>query len=449
MVEPGDDGRFRFYYIPAGIYTLRTLETLGYQDACYNPEDQTVEEPTFQLEEGQRTTANIEVEPVRPYHRIAGRILGEDGKPITDCEGLIVYAWWQRTQGQRKGQYQRISVSSVNEDGGYLLENLDARAVYVQVYDRDAPNKDNPYPPRFYPGTFSRAQAKLITSEDKEIVENVDIPMKRTGGLVLEGVVIDDSAGTPVSEALVSIFHHDMTFDLSCGYTDKQGRYRIEGLGEGRFMVHVDAVHKGLIKTRKVVTIEPDSQETHLDFTLRRGVTITGRLVDQNGAPWKDGAGYGSSRAKRQDSQDGGGSALVYGNKYAPTYIREGPTAFYVDGQGDVPGVRMVFPTESSFLLPAMVPGKITIDFRPRGKGERLLKIVYQGQDISKTGLATEAGQKIDDVTIVIGTSGSNRQSRAPAGDRLEFTLYDAFGRQVRSQDYKGVPIFLEFGACW
>jgi len=33
--------------------------------------------------------------------------------------------------------------------------------------------------------------------------------------------------------------------------------------------------------------------------------------------------------------------------------------------------------------------------------------------------------------------------------DKLQFSLPDAFGRQVRSQDYKGVPIFLEFGACW
>lgn len=34
-------------------------------------------------------------------------------------------------------------------------------------------------------------------------------------------------------------------------------------------------------------------------------------------------------------------------------------------------------------------------------------------------------------------------------GDKLEFDLLDCFGRRVTSQDYKGVPIFLEFGACW
>jgi hypothetical protein len=33
--------------------------------------------------------------------------------------------------------------------------------------------------------------------------------------------------------------------------------------------------------------------------------------------------------------------------------------------------------------------------------------------------------------------------------EELEFSLMDSYGREVSSQDYEGVPIFLEFGACW
>ena len=33
--------------------------------------------------------------------------------------------------------------------------------------------------------------------------------------------------------------------------------------------------------------------------------------------------------------------------------------------------------------------------------------------------------------------------------EKLDFKLYDSFGREVRSDDYKGVPVFFEFGACW
>lgn len=33
--------------------------------------------------------------------------------------------------------------------------------------------------------------------------------------------------------------------------------------------------------------------------------------------------------------------------------------------------------------------------------------------------------------------------------EKLEFSLMDSYGREISSQDYKGVPVFLEFGACW
>ena len=33
--------------------------------------------------------------------------------------------------------------------------------------------------------------------------------------------------------------------------------------------------------------------------------------------------------------------------------------------------------------------------------------------------------------------------------EKFEFELTDVYGRVVSSQDYKGVPIFLEFGSCW
>ena len=31
----------------------------------------------------------------------------------------------------------------------------------------------------------------------------------------------------------------------------------------------------------------------------------------------------------------------------------------------------------------------------------------------------------------------------------LDFSLFDSYGHKVASQDYTGVPLFLEFGACW
>ena len=43
----------------------------------------------------------------------------------------------------------------------------------------------------------------------------------------------------------------------------------------------------------------------------------------------------------------------------------------------------------------------------------------------------------------------ANKANETYKAEKLEFYLMDSYGRQVSSQDYKGVPIFLEFGACW
>ena len=68
-------------------------------------------------------------------------------------------------------------------------------------------------------------------------------------------------------------------------------------------------------------------------------------------------------------------------------------------------GTIMVFPSETSFLLPAVAPGEVALTFRPRGPGERVAKILHQGRDILETGLTVEAGQDITGVTIVIRSS--------------------------------------------
>ncbi len=43
----------------------------------------------------------------------------------------------------------------------------------------------------------------------------------------------------------------------------------------------------------------------------------------------------------------------------------------------------------------------------------------------------------------------ANQADEVNKGEKLEFSLMDSYGREVSSQDYEGVPIFLEFGACW
>ncbi|MBN2127965.1 MAG: carboxypeptidase regulatory-like domain-containing protein [Sedimentisphaerales bacterium] len=404
VVEMGDHGDFEFQNLPPGVYTLKTTDTFGYKDTYYEPLNQGQEQPEFQLEEGQRVYAQIRIEPARPYRKIAGRITGQDGRPPAECSTWSVTAWVRKPQGRWQGHLRRLSWSGVDKDGSYILDELDGRPVYVQVRDPQPPNENQPFPPCFYPGTFSRSQAKLVTFGDAETVTNIDIAVKRHGGLAVEGVVTDEGTGAPVPEALVTIFHADMFFDLYYAYADEQGRYHLDGLGVGTFIVHVDARHRGYVKSRRLLTIGKGTAQTRLDFSLRRGATIGGNLVDEQGNPYRVGRSSGYASRKR-----GGFAAAAsnfrYGNKHAPDYIRNGATVFYEEGEGDASGAIMTFPKQSSFLLSAVAPGEIVIGFRPRGRGERVSKILYRGRDIRETGLAIEAGQNVEDVTIVIQTA--------------------------------------------
>ena len=399
-----DYGSFEFQDIPASLYTLRTTDTFGYQDTYYNPENDASEQPTFRLKDGEkRWQIRLKVQPIRPYLHIAGRVLGEDGKPIANNRDLRVEAWLQLPQGHLKGLYRSVASSGVDEqDGSYLLRELDGRPVYVMVGDFNAYKKDDPYPPRFYPGTFSRSDAKMITFDNHESIENADIQLARKSGLVLKGVVTDESTGQPVSDAMVVIRHADMLYDLFPVYADESGRYRIDTLGEGEFLAYVDVMHKGFVKTRKFFTIKLGAKETQLDVTLRRGVRISGKFVDEDGKPWQVKEAHGSASVPGFPYV-GNASNFPYYNKYAPL-AAWGTTVFYNVGEGDQPSSMMVYPTRDTFVIQAMMPGKTRIQFGPRKPRGRVLKVLYNGKDIRRDPvISTQAGQEIKDVTFVIG----------------------------------------------
>ena len=109
---------------------------------------------------------------------------------------------------------------------------------------------------------------------------------------MLEGTVLDE-AGKPVPEAFVVVHRRDMLFDFVTAYTDEQGHYQIQGLGDGEFTVHVDAVHRGFVRMRIPLDLDKASKKTRRDFTLARGVAISGKFVDEKGKDWQIGESYG------------------------------------------------------------------------------------------------------------------------------------------------------------
>jgi hypothetical protein len=338
---------------------------------------------------------------VKPACRISGTIRDENGEIPEDIDDLTVLAWFEDDDGEG---YRTAHARINRADGSYFIDRLDNKPAYVMAINWKADQKDDPYPPIYYPSTFSREDAKRITFDEKKQVENVDITLKKEGGLVLEGTVVDET-GAPVPEAFVVVHRRDMLFDFVTDYTDEQGKYRIDGLAKGEFLVHVDAAHRGLVRMRTPLDLDVAVASTRRDFTLAEGVTISGRFVDEEGKPWKIGRGHGYAAIHGEENDSSGGSFTLTGfrNKYGPKDIQEGAASSFLTGEGGYRNRHMVFPTESDFLIHGMMPGQTQIGFFPKEQRRDVAEIRYDERDIKESGIQTKPGDEIKGVTIVIG----------------------------------------------
>ncbi|MBL7187884.1 MAG: carboxypeptidase regulatory-like domain-containing protein [Phycisphaerae bacterium] len=408
FVDVAGDGTFVFKDIPTGPFLLRTTNTAGYQDAIYNPESKSGSYPQFSLEDGEHRSGIVL--KVKQAHRISGKVLDEDGKIPENIGTLHVLAWSERDDG--KG-YQNEQARVNRADGSYLIDGLSGKPIYIMAIDWRAAKEGNAHPPIYYPGTFSRNDAKLITFDQKQDNDNINIALQREGGLILKGTVIDET-GKPVPEAFVVVHRRDMLFDFVTAYTDQQGSYQIQGLADGEFLVHVDAVHRGFVRTRVPIDLDSVKATTQRDFKLKQGVAISDKFVDKEGNEWQIGQSYGHANIKEPPEPDSDADATVsrassfsltdFRNKYRPEDTTRGSGGSFSRGEGDYCGGQMLFPTKSTFVIQGMMPGHTMISFSPKKEGCEVLKILHDGQNIMEAGIETKPGQEITDVTIVIGT---------------------------------------------
>jgi len=377
---------------------MRTINTSGFQDAIYNPEGKYGQYPNFSLKDKEKRIDLLL--KARPAYSISGRVLDENGKIPENIDTLSVLAWIEKDSGQG---YENEQARLNRRDGSYFIDGLSGKPVYIMAINWRAAKEGNAHPPIYYPGTFSRNDAKLVRFDGKQKCENIDIRLRRKGGLILEGTVTDDT-GKPVPEAFVVAHRRDMLFDFVTDYTDKQGRYQIQGLGDGEFLVHVDAAHRELVRTRTPIVIDRANRRAQLDFALKRGVTISGKFVDEDGNDWQIGQSYGHAIIKDWWGSTGSFSLTDFRNKYRSKDVRKGSPGSFHRGQGDYGSAEMLFPAENTFIAEGMMPGKTIINFSPKKEGCNVLEILYNGRNIMETGIETKPGQKIKDITIVIET---------------------------------------------
>jgi hypothetical protein len=311
-------------------------------------------------------------------------------------------AWFKEDDGKTyRNQQARVHPS----DGSFLIDGLSDKPAYVMAIDWRADTEDDAYPPIYYPSTFSRSEAKLVTFDKGPSVENINITRRKEGGLVIAGTVRDE-VGKPIPEAFVVVHRRDMLFDFVTAYSDEQGNYEIHGLGDGEFLVHVNAAHRGFVRTAASVDLDGRTQKTRRDFTLKQGVMISGRFIDKQGNPWEIALSSGRAfvTAELLQEHDGTFTLTGFDSKYAARTVRDASGSSFQAGEGPYYRGQMLFPTKSTFVIQGMMPGHTILSFMPQKEGQKLAEIRYEGHDVKDSGIDTKPGQEIRDVTIVIGS---------------------------------------------
>jgi hypothetical protein len=402
FIDTDSNGDFLFNDIPTGPFSLQLSHSSGYQDVSYNPDNQPGQFPPFSLQAGEHRSGIVL--KARQACRISGKILQENGKTPKDIDAWTVLA---SSKKDNKGYESRHALVT-RKDGSYSIDGLDNKPVYVMAINWKAAREGNADPPVYYPGTFSRNDAKPITFDKARTADGADITLRKEGGFIIEGAVRDET-GKPIPEAFVVVHRRDMLFDFVTAYTDDQGHYQIHGLGEGEFLLHVDAVHRGFVRMRIPVNLGKASEKTRRDITLTHGVLISGKLVGGNGNDWQIGESYGQAHMTKdqtanEDLESHTFSLTGFRNKYRPQDSAMASGGSFALGEGGYTSGEMIFPTKSTFVIQGMMPGHTMIGFSPNKEGQKVVKILHDGDNIMDLGLDTKPGEEIKDITIVIGT---------------------------------------------
>ena len=286
FINTAGDGTFIFEDIPEGPFSLQMSRSPGYQDVSYNPDGKPGQYPPFSLKDGEHRSGIVL--KAKPACRVSGKILDEDGNIPENIDTLTVWPGSRKTTASR---YESEQAHVNRADGSYSIDGLGGKPVYVMAINWRAAREGNACPPIYYPSTFSRSDAKLITFDKEQRVDDVNITLKKEGGLDHRGNRARRGRQTrPGSICRRASARHALRL-----------RHRLHR-------------HKGVIKSRAWGTasygsrrcrsprirekrsprdLDKTEQENRRDFTLKRGVSISGKFVDEKGKDWQIGESYG------------------------------------------------------------------------------------------------------------------------------------------------------------
>ena len=210
-------------------------------------------------------------EPVRivldATARVSGRTVDPQGKPVPGASIFLSEAAPMNAAGRSMlGPSGRFHRAVSDEQGGFSIEDV------------------SPGPVRLHAQAPRRQQVELENLEVKPGQGLTGLDVVLPAGATVEGRVLGPD-GRPVGDARVSVVQASQNdfaaFSSLRGDTDADGHYQIDGVPPGPHTLEARA--DGYRRAAR--DVEVTERTGAVDFQLDRGLEVSGRVVDDAGAP--------------------------------------------------------------------------------------------------------------------------------------------------------------------
>jgi protocatechuate 3,4-dioxygenase beta subunit len=248
-------------------------------------------------------SAPIVARPGAPAGAIAGHALDRSGQPVSDV-AIAVYLGDALLAGAFPGARQLVEVQTISaDDGSFVVEPVPVGSPYILVGEHDE---------------FARSETGNVRVEDGKTTSGVVLRMDE--GSVVRGTV-SAAGGSPIAGARVEFYDTLQTAfqkpedarPWKVVFTDAAGRYAFTHVSSSSFRVRASAdLYETQTRTSSHA-LDFTPKDEVLDFELRPGQALPGRVVDVNGVGLQ-GARV-EANSQMQNNRDVQSSAIAYSDE--------------------------------------------------------------------------------------------------------------------------------------
>lgn len=225
-VTTNADGVYEIYDLPPGNYTIEPEPPFGLKVSFPMQFGPSGEGPGVTIELGEKTCAGSDF-ILSSDNSISGRVLGPGGVPLSGvCVDLVT------ASKAENDPYGRI-FDCTDDEGRYKLEEVPPGKYLIAANEDGTMSGREPFPLTFYPGTFEKEKASVVTIGRGDSRADYDVAVPSLlPTVVLSGVLLYSDGRPAAGESVFfNVDSSDNRYERSVRTpTDEAGRFSLKVL---------------------------------------------------------------------------------------------------------------------------------------------------------------------------------------------------------------------------